>query len=40
MDEEQSDADWARKAVKRLLERVFFSMSQDYALLAKLAARR
>jgi len=35
-----ADEKWAKEAVRRMLVRVFLSISTDYALLAKLAARK
>lgn len=40
MEENSAELRWARDAVRKMLVRVLLSMSQDYALMAKLAARR
>ena len=40
MDKQNENLKWARTAVRRMLVRVYLSISTDYALLAKLAARR
>lgn len=40
MEKESAEIKWARTAVRRMLVRVYLSISTDYALLAKLAARR
>ncbi len=40
MEKQTEDLNWARNAVRRMLVRVLLSMSHDYALLAKLAARK
>lgn len=40
MDKQTEIQKWARMSVRRMLVRVYLSISTDYALLAKLAGRK